>query len=174
MKVGGAIPIAKIIGAHGLQGTCKVYCYGDSDEIFDPGRAIFLQFADGSLLGYEIDWVKPHGQTILLALKGIADRNHAEKLIGCEIMIDKSKLPEPPAGTYYWHDLIGLSVYTIEGLFLGRLAAVMPTGSNDVYVVRKPGGGAKDEILIPALVSVVVNIDLAANRMSVALPEGLV
>lgn len=174
MKIGSAIPIAKIVGAHGLHGTCKVYCYDECGEIFGTGRDIFVKTADGVLLSYEIDWVKPHARTFLLALKGITDRNHADKLIGCDIMIDKSNLAELPAGTYYWHDLIGLSVFTIEGSFLGRLAAVMPTGSNDVYVVRMPEQGKKEEILIPALASVVVEVNLAESRMLVDLPEGLI
>jgi 16S rRNA processing protein RimM len=109
----------------------------------------------------------------LLALKGITDRSHTDKLIGCEIMVDKSNLPVLPAGTYYWHDLIGLSVLTIEGRFLGRLTAVMPTGSNDVYVVRRQADSEKGEILIPALGSVVVEVNLAQNHMRVDLPEGL-
>lgn len=173
MKIGGAIPIAIIVGAHGLHGTCKVYCYGECGDIFGSGRNIFVKTADGVLLSYEIDWVKPHARTVLLALKGITDRSHTDKLIGCDIMIDRSNLPELPADTYYWHDLIGLSVFTIEGRFLGRLAAVMPTGSNDVYVVRKHKDSKKGEILIPALGSVVVEVNLAENCMRVDLPEGL-
>jgi len=173
VKIGGAIPIAKIVGAHGLHGTCKVYCYGECGDILSNGRDIFVKTADGVLLSYEIDWAKPHARTVLLALKGITDRSHTDKLIGCDIMIDRSNLPELPADTYYWHDLIGLSVFTIEGRFLGRLAAVMPTGSNDVYVVRRQADSEKGEILIPALGSVVVEVNLAENRMRVDLPEGL-
>ena len=173
MKISGAIPVAKIVGAHGLHGTCKVYCYGECGDILRNGRNIFVRNADGVLLSYEIDWAKPHARTVLLALKGIKDRSQTDKLIGCDIMIDKSNLPVLPAGTYYWHDLIGLSVFTIEGRFLGRLAAVMPTGSNDVYVVRKHEDSEKGEILIPALGSVVVEVNLAENCMRVDLPEGL-
>jgi len=173
VKISGAIPVAKIVGAHGLHGTCKVYCYGECGDILRNSRNIFVRNADGVLLSYEIDWAKPHARTVLLALKGIKDRSQTDKLIGCDIMIDKSNLPVLPAGTYYWHDLIGLSVFTIEGRFLGRLAAVMPTGSNDVYVVRKHEDSEKGEILIPALGSVVVEVNLAENCMRVDLPEGL-
>ncbi|MGW8186449.1 MAG: ribosome maturation factor RimM [Desulfobacterales bacterium] len=173
MKISGAIPVAKIVGAHGLHGTCKVYCYGESGDILSSGGDIFVKTADGVLQSYEIDWAKPHSRTVLLALKGISDRSQTDKLIGCDIMIDKSNLPVLPAGTYYWHDLIGLSVFTTEGRFLGRLAAVMPTGSNDVYVVRRHADSEKGEMLIPALGSVVVEVNLAENHMRVDLPEGL-
>ncbi|MFZ0131154.1 MAG: ribosome maturation factor RimM [Desulfobacterales bacterium] len=173
MKTGGAISIAKIVGTHGLRGTCKIFCYGEWEDVFEAGRRILLKSAAGVQQGHEIDWVKPHARTLLLALKGISDRSQAETLVGCEIMIDKSSLPRPAAGTYYWHELIGLAVVTLEGRPLGRLTAVMPTGSNDVYVVSREEGGAAGEILIPALKSVVVEVDLTAGRMRVDLPEGL-
>jgi len=174
VKISGAIPVAKIVGAHGLHGTCKVYCYGECDDILSNGRDIFVKTADGVLLSYEIDWAKPRARSTLLALKGINDRSQTDELIGCDIMIDKRILPVLPAGTYYWSDLIGLSVFTIDGRFLGRLTAVMPTGSNDVYVVRRHADSEKGEILIPALGSVVVEVNLAENHMRVDLPEGLI
>jgi len=77
------------------------------------------------------------------------------------------------AGTYYWSDLIGLSVFSKDEDYIGRLTAILPTGSNDVYVVANVVQGHKKEVLIPALESVVVDIDLEKRVMHVDLPEGL-
>ncbi len=71
---------------------------------------------------------------------------------------------------HYWFDLIGIDVYTIEGDHLGRIESIIETGSNDVYVVKD----GSTEVLIPALGSVVLNIDTEHNRMEVDLPEGLI
>jgi 16S rRNA processing protein RimM len=79
-------------------------------------------------------------------------------------------LPELDEDTYYWFELIGIEVYTTEAEYLGRIASIFPTGSNDVYVVKDQ----KKEILVPALESVVVGIDLEQKIMRVRLPEGLV
>jgi 16S rRNA processing protein RimM len=67
---------------------------------------------------------------------------------------------------------LGLKVWTVSGEHLGKVVEVLVTGANDVYVVHGtyPGHG---EILIPALESVVLEIDLEAARMVVDLPEGL-
>ena len=70
-------------------------------------------------------------------------------------------------------DLIGLSVYTIDGDCLGRIDSIIPTGSNDVYVVKNMVDGKENEVLIPALESVVVEVDLNREIMRVDLPEGL-
>ena len=114
--------------------------------------------------------MKRHRQTPLLSLKGINDRNQAEELLGAEIFIPKAELPSPEDGSFYWFDLIGIAVYTIEGVYLGRIESIMETGSNDVYVVQDD----KKEVLIPALESVVVQIDIQQKRMQVDLPEGLI
>ena len=62
-----------------------------------------------------------------------------------------------------------MEVFTQDGVFLGRLESILPTGSNDVYVVRQ----ADRETLVPALASVVRRVDTDRRRMEVALPDGL-
>lgn len=73
------------------------------------------------------------------------------------------------AESYLVRDLAGCQVVTTEGEVLGRLTDVLPTGSNDVFVV----GQEPNELLIPALKDVVINIDLNERRILVKLPPGL-
>ena len=102
-------------------------------------------------------------------MKGIDSSDQAKNLVGAELIIEKAALPELEAGVYYWYDLIGLDVFTTENRYLGRLASIIETGANDVYVVKDD----VREILIPALQSVVQSIDIDANIMRVELPDGL-
>ncbi len=46
-------------------------------------------------------------------------------------------------GDFYWVDIIGLSVFTVEGQYVGRVTSIMPTGSNDVYIVKNSIAGGK-------------------------------
>ena len=174
MEKRGAIPVGKIVGAHGLNGTSKVYSYAESTDYFKAGNRIVLADAAGHRTSYTIKWFKPHAKLMLLALEGVTTRDRARQLIGSEILFEKYRFPKLENGTYYWFELIGLSVSTTDGRYLGRLESVFPTGSNDVYVVKNPAGtGEGSEVLIPALESIVVEIDLDKNIMRVALPEGL-
>jgi 16S rRNA processing protein RimM len=104
-----------------------------------------------------------------MAFRDVADREAAERLRGAALYIDKDRLPPLEEENYYWFELIGMEVYTPDGRYLGRLESVVPTGSNDVYVVRN----ADRETLVPALASVVKSVDTAQMRMEVVLPEGL-
>ena len=161
--------IGKIGGVHGIKGVNKLHSYAESLSLFSPGSTILVRDLGGREASYEIKWVKPHTGTPLLALKGISNRDQAKTLIGAELFIPQSELPELDEDTYYWRDLIGIEVYTNTEEFLGRIESIIETGSNDVYVVKRD----EKEVLIPALEAVVLEIDLGHNRMLVDLPEGL-
>jgi 16S rRNA processing protein RimM len=161
--------IGKIVGAHGLKGTCRIQSYAESLEIFESGTALLVSSPDGSENRYEIDWIKSHSRGVLLSLKEVTGVDQAKSLIGSELYIGKAELPKLESGTYYWFDLIGLNVYSADDRYIGRLDSIIETGANDVYVVKN----ADKEILVPALESVVRSIDIESKKMRVELPEGL-
>lgn len=173
MKKNGFLSIGKIIGTHGVKGTVKVRSDAESLSVFKPSSLVIVRSAKGLEKVYPIQWVKPHNRVILLSLQGINDLNLAEELIGSELIINKSNLPELEKGTYYWFDIIGLSVFTSDEKYLGIVESIIPTGSNDVYVVKDPNKEQDNETLIPACESVVLDIDLKQKIMRVDLPEGL-
>jgi 16S rRNA processing protein RimM len=163
------IPIGKVVGTHGIKGYLKVISYAESAASFAPGKQLALRRKGKPVVRLGIDSSRPHKRGILLALEGITSVDAAKEWVGYELCIDKSTLPEPERGTYYWHQIIGLEVFTVDNRRLGRVAVIFPTGSNDVYVVRD----GKKEVLIPAIDFVVVDIDLARRVLRVDLPEGL-
>jgi 16S rRNA processing protein RimM len=165
----GYVLIGKIVGIHGMKGTNKLRSYAESLSVFSPGSSILVCDLRGREESYEINWVKPHTGTPLVSFKGITNRDQAKTLIGGELFIPQSELPELDEDTYYWYDLIGTEVYTTTEEFLGRIESIIETGSNDVYVVKRD----EKEVLIPALETVVLEIDLEHKRMQVDLPEGL-
>lgn len=165
----GFLPIGKIVGAHGVKGLVKVHSYGSSSA-FTPNGTVLLKFPDGRELVCKVRNATTHKRIVRLSLENVDDRNSAEALVGAEFLIEKSELPETEEGAYYWADLIGLSVFKEDGDCLGRIDSILETGSNDVYVVKNDKGG---ETLIPALESVVLDIDPERKKMIVDLPEGL-
>ncbi|MBW1889119.1 MAG: 16S rRNA processing protein RimM [Deltaproteobacteria bacterium] len=164
--------MGKIVGAHGIKGTVKVFSYAESVSSFKPGSPVFVEVG-GLEKTFTIEWVKSHHKTILMAFEGISSRDQAKELMGLELFMVRNLLEKPEAGVYYWSDIIGLSVFTVENEYLGRVVSIMQTGSNDVYVVKNTEGKAPAEILVPALEWVVREIDVDRKLMRVDLPEGL-
>jgi 16S rRNA processing protein RimM len=164
--------IGEIVGAHGIRGNLKVRSYAESDALFAPELALAVKPLRGQKTVHRIKSVQPHRQGLLMALEGVDSRGQAEALRGAALYIQKRLLAQPQEGAYFWYELIGLRVLTLEDRYVGKVASVFPTGSNDVYVVRNPDG-EPTEILLPAIASVIREIDIDAGVMRVRLLEGL-
>jgi len=106
---------------------------------------------------------------LLTKFVGVDDRDAAEGLRNCELVIDPQSAPQLPEGEYYHFQLEGLEVIE-NGINLGRIKEILSYSANDIYVVSREDGA---DILIPALKDIVKNIDLAGGTMTVELPEGL-
>ena len=163
------LAIGEVVGIHGIRGHLKVLSYAESVDLFAPGNELVLSRKGKPAGTFVVVSCRPHKRVILIELEGIQSIEAAEVFVGCEFVVDKKSLPPLEKGLYYWFEIIGLEVYTLDNRTLGHVRAVFPTGSNDVYVVRR----GKKEVLIPALDSVVVDVDLKQGIMKVDLPEGL-
>ena len=94
--------------------------------------------------------------------------SQAEELTGCKIFINPQQLPEPEEGEYYWSDLIGLAVESLQGEPLGVIASMLETGADDVMVLK----GDRERLIPFVLGQIVTEVDLANQRMVVDwLPE---
>jgi 16S rRNA processing protein RimM len=107
---------------------------------------------------------------LLLKLDGIDDATAAETLRDCELCIPSDELAELPPDAYYQHDILGLQVYRVDERFVGVINEIMPTGGNDVYVIKADDGR---EILIPAIKNVIKQIDLVRRIMYIDPIKGL-
>jgi len=163
------IELGKIVGVHGVAGMVKVKMFSASMWAFEPETV--LNLAGGRLAGqtFEVEYAQPYRRSVRLKLKEVNDRNRAEVLVGATLMARREQLPPTAEDEYYWFDLIGLQVVDDGGRSLGVLEEIITTGANDVYVVR----GEAAEILIPAIGSVVIGVDLQAKLMRVDPPKGL-
>jgi len=163
------ITVGKITGTHGIKGLLKVYSFSGNVESLQSAGTVFLKGKDGLLSEYSVRSVAVHGGGFILGLNDFSDINQVLCLNGSELCLKRSQLPIPDEDEYYWRDLIGLSVYTDQGIELGTLVDIFETGSSDIYVVR----GSSKEYLIPAIADVIASIDMAAKKMIITPLEGL-
>jgi 16S rRNA processing protein RimM len=170
MDKSGILPIGKIVGVHGMKGYLKVFSFDEAALLFFSGNSLLLKFPDGKTQAVTIVDIQAYNRIFRIAFAGVIDRSGAEALVGAEILANRSDLPEPEPGKYYWCDLIGLAVYEKDAAYLGRIENLFETGSNDVLVVK----GKDDlEILIPVLKSIICSVDFEEKKIIVDLPEGL-
>jgi 16S rRNA processing protein RimM len=159
--------IGRILGPQGTSGAVRAQVLTDYPARFE---SLPIVHVGDSLRPYNVQSAKLEGDTVVLKLAGIDDSTTAVALRNQDLQVPVDQAVELPQGHYFWHQIIGLEIWTDTGQQLGRVSEVLRTGSNDVYVVRS---GLK-ELLIPAIEDVVLNIDLPGRRIVVHLLPGLV
>jgi 16S rRNA processing protein RimM len=169
MIVNDLILLGKIVGTHGLRGELKVNAYAGASSALLTVKSVIVQATSGTGETMTVSGVRMNGKKLLLSIKGFSSINQVQHLLGRELLIHREQLPAPDDDEYYWHDLIGLKVFTDSGRLIGTLTEIMETGSNDVYVVKDN----HQEFLIPALADVVTKIDLTDGVMIISPMDGL-
>ncbi len=161
--------VGKVIKPHGVKGLIRVWSYARSAESFLHSGSIFIKLDQDAPVEFRVLEVKPYKNIFLMAVEGLDSYEKAEKYRGAKIFVRKDQLKENSDGEYYWFELIGLDVYQDTGEYLGILKEIIPTGSNDVYVVSLN----QSEFLIPAIQEVIRKIDIEKGKMIISAMEGL-
>ena len=158
------IRIGKVVRALGLKGHLGVA--GTEGALGELGR-VALRAGGGEPVLRRVLEARPQGRLWAVKVEGVLDRGAAEALVGAEVMAAREDLGEAGAGRHWWSDLEGLPVVTAAGEALGTVTGLLETGGVDVLVVTGDG----KERLVP--LAPYVEVDLAAGRVVVDPPEGL-
>ena len=152
--------IGEITKPQGVQGELKV-----RPITCDPWRFEDMDYAyikEGeSYRKVEIKVRKVNEDAVYLRMEGVLTRNDAEEVRGTMLYIDRAHAVELDEDTTFICDLMGLKGVLTDGSEIGKIIDVMQPGGNDVYVFK----GKKGEVLVPALKSVVVKVDLNEGIM---------
>ena len=161
--------VGVISSTHGVRGEVKVFPTTDDPARFEDLETVFLD-TGREKLKLEISGVKFFKNMVILKFKGYDNINDIEKYKGRDLYITRDQAVELEEDEYFIADLIGMSVVAEDGTVLGTLADVMPTGANDVYVVRTENG---KELLIPAIKECILNVDVEERAMRIHVMDGL-
>lgn len=162
--------VGQIVNTFGIKGQVKVKPFTDDLERFEELKSVLVEKGK-ELIEMQIEEVKYQQTVVLLKLKGIEDMNMAEKLKGCYLKIKREEARKLPNDTYFIADLIGLNVYTEDGILLGKVDDIYNNKSNDIYVIKDELG---KQILLPAIKDVIKHIDIENEKITVHLLNGLI
>lgn len=152
--------IGEITKPQGVRGEVKVRPCTCDAERFEGLETVYIE-KDGGHAPLRIHVNRLSEDAVFMNVEGVTDRDAAEALRGTLLYIDRAHAVALDEDTNFLADLYGLHGLTDDGRDLGKLADVMQPGGNDVYVFKGPLG----EVLVPALRSVVLKVDLAAGEM---------
>ncbi len=164
--------LGEVLRPHGVRGELRLRILTDHPERINDLERVFVgrDPSQPNAQPYAVEQMRMNVEYGLLKLKGIDDRNQADRLRGMYVMIDLAHAVPLEEGEFYLYQLIGITVQTAQGEVLGTITDVLETGANDVYIVASPTYG---EILIPDTEQTVLDIDVDAGVVVVELPDGL-
>lgn len=158
------VTVAVVGKTRGNRGEVSALPLSDKPERYQALSAVYL-FGAGER--YEVQSAWFHVGTLILKFRGIDNISDAEKLRGWEVRVPRSERAELEPGEFFQSDLVGCDV--IEqgtGHSLGRVADWNDSGGPGLLVLESG-------MLIPFVRAICVEIDPAAKRIAVQLPEGL-
>jgi 16S rRNA processing protein RimM len=154
-----------VTGPWGIRGHLKVQPHTESAERFATGSSLYLDGTPVTVVSS-----RPHRVGYVVRLDTVPHRTAAESLRGALLTVPEDELTELPEGVFYHFQLIDMEVVTEEGEQLGRVAEILETPGNDVYLVRKSD---TRDLLLPAIRDVVLDVDIDAGKVTVRLLPGL-
>ena len=159
------VVIGKVGKPFGVKGEVRIRPYTNSLEIFQRSAVLVLD-----TIPYTVLSLRGHKGSVIVSLEGINTPEAAKKLVGQLVKTDESNLPPKEEDEYYWHELIGLRVFTQEGRDLGVITSIIETGAHDVLQIE----GSLGEVLLPMIDEVVIQVDSNKGEMVVDPLDGLI
>jgi len=170
-----AVEVGRITDAWGVKGWLKVLPYSSQPEALLGARSWLLQPAERGAKSFftgtvalEIRQSRVHSDAVVAWAQGVDDRDAAEALRGARVFVPRSAFPQTQGeDEFYWVDLIGLEVVNREGVPLGVVRELLPTGPQTTLVLQYEEGGKPHERMIPFVSAFVEQVDLAGKRITV-------
>jgi 16S rRNA processing protein RimM len=158
--------VGAIAGAFGVAGEVRLksFCTEPSDiASYGP-----LFSEDGSR-EFHVTLTRPVAGGLGARIAGVSGRDAAEALRGTSLYVPRDRLPALPDDEYYHADLVGLSAYDPGGELVGKVTAIYNHGAGDIVEISAIRH--KSTLLLPFTLAIVPNVDLAAGRIVIDLPE---
>lgn len=153
--------LGKFGATHGVQGWIKVYSFTTPPEnlLSHPTWQVNQR---GQPKTYKVLANKLQNNHYLVKIEGINSPEQAQELVNCVIHTERSALPSPEPGEYYWSDLEGLTVITPGKITLGKVDHLFSTGANDILCVVDE---KMRERLIPYIKDVIIDVNLEKQQI---------
>jgi 16S rRNA processing protein RimM len=160
--------VAQIGAPHGVRGEVRLWTFTeDPIAIRNYGP---LEAEDGSR-SFEITALRPAKGHLVARLRGVDDRDAAQRLTNIKLYVPRERLPAiEDDDTFYHADLVGLAAVRADGSAFGSILAVHDFGAGTLLEIQPKSGPS---LLLPFTKAVVPVIDLAGGRVVIEPPEGL-
>ena len=161
--------VGRIARPHGVRGQVIVNPETDFvEDRFVSGATMWARSPRGDE-ALTITSARLQNGRPVIGFAGCSSIEDAERLAGLELRVPEDELQPLGEGVYYQHQLVGCEVETVAGEAIGEVSRVDGGVGGSLLTVQ----GARGEVLIPLAQHICVEIDVAARRIRIDPPDGL-
>lgn len=161
--------LGKITKLHGFKGNLILHLDTDEPELYQNMESVFVE-TNGMLVPFFLEFIQPHsGGKMLVKFEDVSP-DEAEKLINKNLYLPLETLPELEGTDFYYHEIIGFTIYDQTNTEIGVIKNVNDTTAQALFEVEING----KEILIPIVEEWILEVDRENKAILVEVPEGLV
>lgn len=162
--------VARVARTRGLRGEVIADLYTDFPERFAELERVIAIGPDGSRRSLQIEEHWFQGNRIIFKFADYDSIDDAKALSGFQLAVPEDERVELDADHFYEWELAGCRVESVDGASLGVVSEVMKTGGVEVLLIAGEGGR---EYMVPLVADICIEIDVAAKRIRIDPPGGL-
>lgn len=162
------VPLGEIVTTHGLDGWLKLKSFNRDGTSLTSGAAVILE-KNGHRSVHDVEAISPHKNQFLIKFSDLNTIDEAAPFVGATLAISEAALEPLAPSQYYLYQVVGFSVFDMNGELIGRILSTMSTPGGELYVVQ----GANKEHLIPAVKEIIEKIDFTTRKIVINPPNGL-
>ena len=165
------VPYGLITKTHGLLGEICLTTFSRDFTNLQFIKNIYIKKSSGNnFYKYKINSYFISGKYAVLSLTNLNSIETAKGLKNETVYINPDELSKLDEDEYYLFELIGKSVYRLDGTLIGEVDNLLDRCQQSLLVVRDING---NEILIPLVNEIVREIDIKNKRIIIDPPDGL-
>lgn len=163
-------PVGKIIGFHGLKGEVKISLSTNNPKLLSQINNVEINLTDGKQISADISSLRIEKNIIVMSFDDYPSRTDVEQFLNAEVFVTRDQLTSLEAGEWWIKDLVGIDVFTTDGLLVGKVADIIDAG-NQLLEIQV--ADSDKTIMVPFVEALVPVVDPINRRIEVADIPGL-
>jgi len=165
-------PVGKVVGMHGLRGIMKIKPSSNNPQLLLDIETVQVVLPNGTIEEANVDTIYLEKRMLFLKFKECVDRTAAEKYLDASISTTRAQLRNLEENEWWVDDLIGLPVFTTDGVEVGTVSDIIGANS-ELLEIKKKDNDEAEPILVPFVEALVPVVDIIARRVEVVALPGL-
>lgn len=160
--------LGRVLKPHGLKGDVAVRFDVDNPNRY-AGLDMVWMAHRGALVPYTISWIAIRPKSTVIHFEGVDSADAVAAMVECTLHLPVDMLPPLRGLQFYFHEVLGFSLFTVQGRDLGEIKGVIDHAANPLF---KTMLGEK-EGLFPMSDPFLIEVNRAERQIVVDLPEGM-